>query len=157
MKMNVKVKKREKDLYLQRLKGLVRARGLKWTKQRQLIASVFMGQRSHVSAEELYDRIKKEDASVGYSTVYRTLKLIVSVGLASERKFRTEEAVFEPELGSEHHDHLVCLECGRIVEFENRNIEELQREVARANDFRIERHMLVLFGYCSRCRRNRRA
>jgi len=152
--MNIIIKNKERDSYLERLKAHVRTSGLKWTKQRELIASVFLRQRSHISAEELYHYVKKKDVGVGYSTVYRTLKLIVSAGLASERKFQAQEAVFEPQLGSEHHDHLVCLECGRIVEFENEGIEELQKEVAEANDFQIENHRLVLYGYCDRCRKS---
>ena len=141
---------------MERLRAYVRASGLKWTKQRELIASVFLAQQSHLNAEELYMRVKREEPRVGYSTVYRTLKLIVSAGLASERKFHAQEAVFEPRLGGEHHDHLVCLDCGRIVEFETEGIEELQEKVAEANDFQIEDHRLVLYGYCDRCRRKGR-
>lgn len=156
MKMNVKIKKIDKDSRLQKLRDFVRARGLRWTRQRELIASEFLSQKSHITAEELYDRVKRKDPGVGYSTVYRTLKLAVSAEVASLRKFQRQESVFEPHALGEHHDHLICLGCGRIIEFENAKIEALQREVARDHNFRIKEHRLVLYGYCEKCGQSRR-
>ncbi len=156
MKMNVNIKKERAVSTLARLRGEVKARGLRWTQQRELIASLFLQEKSHISAEELYDRVKRKDPSVGYSTVYRTLKLIVNAGLGSERKFETHQSVFEPEFVGKHHDHLVCVKCGKIIEFENKRIEDLQKDVAEANSFQIEEHRLTLYGYCSDCRAKRR-
>jgi Fur family ferric uptake transcriptional regulator len=150
--MTVNIKKDRTMSALARLRDEVKARGMRWTQQRELIASIFLKEKSHVSAEELYDRVKRKDASIGYSTVYRTLKLIVSAGLGSQRKFQADQSVFEPELVGKHHDHLVCLKCGRIIEFENKKIEDLQRDVAEANSFEIKEHRLTLYGYCSNCR-----
>jgi Fur family ferric uptake transcriptional regulator len=124
--MTVNIKKDRTMSALARLRDEVKARGMRWTQQRELIASIFLKEKSHVSAEELYDRVKRKDASIGYSTVYRTLKLIVSAGLGSQ--------------------------CGRIIEFENKKIEDLQRDVAEANSFEIKEHRLTLYGYCSNCR-----
>ena len=105
-----------------------------------------------VSAEQLYAQVRKRYPRIGYSTVYRTLKLLVGAGLGSESKFGADEALFEPMVKGEHHDHLVCMSCGKIVEFENPKIEELQNGVARTNDFEIRMHRLVVYGYCSKCR-----
>ena len=134
------------------MKKHARARGLKWTQQRELIASTFFSQDSHVSAEQLHEVVRKRDPRVGHSTVYRTLKLIVNAGLGSERTFREQKALFEPEAAGEHHDHIVCIKCGKIQEFENASIERLQNEVAKEEGFEIRDHRLVLYGYCSKCR-----
>lgn len=150
--MNVKIKNSRVRWAIDLLKKHARARGLKWTQQRELIASTFFGHGSHMSAEQLHEAVKKRDAKVGYSTVYRTLKLIVSAGLGSVKTFREQKALFEPEAAGEHHDHIVCLRCGKILEFENPSIERLQRQVARDKDFEIRDHRLVLYGYCSSCR-----
>jgi len=153
--MKIKINKGDKITQVEIFREYVRGKGLKWTQQRELIASLFLGKRSHLSADQLYARARKKDPKVGYSTVYRTLKLIVDAGLGSERKFGAEEALFEPAVTGEHHDHLICLRCGKIVEFENAKIEDLQKEVASTRDFEIRRHRLILYGYCGKCRRQR--
>lgn len=154
--MKVKVKKSSERAALLQLKEYVRSQGLKWTRQRELIASLFLKRRTHLSAEKLYDGVRKKNPKIGYSTVYRTLKLIVDSGLASERRFGAGETLFEPVAEDEDHDHLICMKCGRIIEFENAKIEGLQKEVARSKDFEIREHRLVLYGYCSKCRQRKR-
>lgn len=154
--MTVKVNNSSERAALLQLKKYVRSQGLKWTQQRELIAYLFLKKRSHLSVEELYDEAKKKDPKVGYSTVYRTLKLIVSAGLAGERRFGRNQTLFEAAVRSEHHDHLICKKCGRIIEFENARIEDLQKEVAREKNFEIREHRLVLYGYCSKCHQRRR-
>lgn len=153
--MKVKINKNRRLGAVEIFHEYIRARGLKWTRQRELIASLFLSKKSHLSAERLYALARKRDPNVGYSTVYRTLRLIVDAGLGSEREFGTDEALFEPAVMGEHHDHLICMKCGAIIEFENTRIEELQKDVARIKDFEIMEHWLVLYGYCGRCRRQR--
>jgi len=156
LKMKVKVKNGSERRALLQFKKYVRSQGLKWTQQRELIGSLFLSKRCHLSAQEVYDEVRKKDSRVGYSTVYRTLKLAVDAGLVSERRFGPDETLFEPATEEKHHDHLICKKCGRIIEFENAKIEDLQKEVAREKNFEIRERRLVLYGYCSKCHQRRR-
>jgi Fur family ferric uptake transcriptional regulator len=143
------------------LRTYLHRKGLKFTQQREEIAGTFLRAEKHLSAEELYRRIRRRHPEVGLSTVYRTLKLLVDAGLASRRDFGDGITRYEPRSGEGHHDHLICVRCGAIIEFENRKIEALQKEVAALNEFTVTRHRLEIYGYCSKCRpadrnRNRR-
>ena len=140
------------DAY-QKLRRYLRRGGLKVTRQREEIARVFLDSGRHLSAEELYQQIRQDHPQVGLSTVYRTLKLLVDAKLASRREFGDHITRYEPQSGSTHHDHLICVGCGAIIEFENEKIEELQNEVAAQNDFTVLRHKLELYGTCKECRR----
>jgi len=130
---------------------LLKERGLKFTRQREQIMRVFMESGSHLSVEELYQRVRQRDPRIGYATVYRTLKLMAESGWASSRRFGDRLALFEQQSAGEHHDHLICLLCGKIVEFESERIEELQSRVARRQGFRIFNHKLELYGHCPAC------
>ena len=131
----------------------LKERGLKATSQRDEIARVFFGSGRHISVEELYHEVRKVSARVGYATVYRTLRLLKECGLAAERHFNDGEARYERAEGeAQHHDHLICERCGRIVEFANLEIESLQEAVARKQGFVITRHRLELYGICRECR-----
>lgn len=124
--------------------------GLKVTRQRERIASVFSTVDGHVSVDELLVKVREVDDAVGYATVYRTLKLLVEAGLASVRHFGEGFARYEP-LGEDHHDHLLCESCGRIVEFHDRFIEERQEKLARSLGYRLTHHRHELFGVCAEC------
>ncbi len=125
--------------------------GLKSTQQRDEILKVFVGAGRHVSAEELYALVKKTHPGIGYATVYRTLKLFASAGLAEERRFEDGFTRYEYRASDGHHDHLICTRCGTIIEFENARIEELQQDVARKNKFLVQNHKLELYGLCAAC------
>ncbi|GIW41686.1 MAG: transcriptional repressor [Candidatus Binatia bacterium] len=130
--------------------------GLKSTSQRDVIARVFFDARRHISVEELYREVRRVNPRIGYATVYRTMKLLKECGLASESHFRNGEARYESTVGGHHHDHLICVGCGKIEEFEESRIEVLQAEVARRLGFQITGHKLELYGLCPRCRRRGR-
>ena len=130
---------------------LLRERGLKSTRQREQIVRVFMESGSHLSVEELYQRVRQKDRRIGYATVYRTLKLMAESGWASSRRFKDRLARFEHQSAGEHHDHLICLLCGKIVEFASERLEELQSRIAHRQGFRIFDHKLELYGHCSDC------
>jgi Fur family ferric uptake transcriptional regulator len=125
--------------------------GLKSTRQRDLILDEFLRAGSHLSTEELYLRLRRKHPSIGYATVYRTLKLFAECGIAEERHFGDGQTRYESTSGEAHHDHLICTVCGAIIEFENPRIEQLQEEVAREHGFRIASHRLELYGKCSGC------
>lgn len=134
------------------LKQYLASEGLKLTKQRELIVNIFFNQKEHISAEELYALVKVKDPSVGLATVYRTLNLLVQAKIAGERHFGDSASRYEPLKTDKHHDHLICLDCGRIVEFENNRIEKLQQEVAQNNGFDVSHHKLELYGQCKSCK-----
>ncbi|HXY53129.1 MAG TPA: Fur family transcriptional regulator [Nitrospirota bacterium] len=125
--------------------------GLKSTSQRDTILHIFVDAGRHLSAEELYARVKKSHPGIGYATVYRTLKLLAEAGLAEECRFEDGFTRYEYKATDGHHDHLICTKCGQIIEFENERIEELQQDVARKNRFRVQSHKLELYGLCSDC------
>ncbi len=124
---------------------------LKNTSQRMIILNAFLRQKSHLSTEGFYLQLRKKNPGIGYATVHRTLKLFAECGIASERNFGDGQMRFEVSLGNEHHDHLVCTGCGRILEFENQQIEQLQLDVARTHNFMMKEHRLELYGLCSDC------
>jgi len=127
-------------------------KGLKSTRQREIILDEFLDVGSHLSTEELYLRLRRKNPRIGYATVHRTLKLFAECGIAEQRHFGDGQARYEASGLDEHHDHLICVNCGKIVEFEDPRIEQLQDEVARQHGFSIERHRLELYGCCESCR-----
>jgi Fur family ferric uptake transcriptional regulator len=129
--------------------------GLRSTSQRRLVTEVFFRSSGHLSIEDLLGEVRREDEKVGYATVYRTLKLLKECGLAYERHFGDGVSRYEVALEDEHHDHLICLDCGRIVEFEDDEIEDLQEKLAARHGFQLKRHKHELYGICQTCRRKR--
>ena len=128
-------------------------KGLKSTRQRDVILDAFLSSDRHLSIEELYLKLRAKHPNIGYATVYRTLKLFAESGIAREIQFGDGQTRYEHVNEGEHHDHLVCTRCGTIIEFENEAIEKLQDEVAARHDFLIETHKLELYGICAKCRK----
>jgi Fur family ferric uptake transcriptional regulator len=128
-------------------------RGLKSTRQRSLIVDTFFELGGHVTVEDLWSRVRQQDARVSVATVYRTMKLLSECGLAAARNFGDGQTRYEPAAGRHHHDHLICTRCGTIVEFENDRIEQLQDLVAKKHGFRVTSHKMELYGLCRDCQR----
>src|SRR5580700_1476751 len=129
----------------------LRERGLKSTGQRDDIARVFFNLRRHISAEELYAEVKKINPHVGYATIYRTLKLLKECDLLSERHFDEGQARYEVA-GEHHHDHFICERCGKIIEFENDELELMQQTIAQKLGVLLTHHKMELYGLCADCR-----
>lgn len=124
--------------------------GLKYTRQRGTIVEVFFeGAGEHLSLDELLERAKARQPSVGYATVYRTMKVLVACGLATEHKFAEGQVRYEPAEGA-HHDHLICVTCGKILEFEDDRVEAFQDEVAARNQMRVVSHRHEIYAECLR-------
>jgi len=130
---------------------ILKEHGFKSTRQRDDIVRVFMESGSHLTVDELYQRVRQRNPRIGYATVYRTLRLLAQSGWASSRQFGDRTARFEHQTEGQHHDHLICLACGKIVEFQSERIEELQSHIARKKGFQIFEHKLELYGRCSDC------
>ncbi len=127
-------------------------RGLRSTRQRDIILDIFLSTHQHVSVEELYLKIKAGNQGIGSATVYRTLKLFVEAGLAREIQLHDGQTRYEHVVVGEHHDHLVCTGCNSIIEFEDETIEKLQNEIAVRHGFLIRNHKLEIYGLCASCR-----
>ena len=134
-----------------RLNDYMAKHGLRSTEQRRLVTEMFFATTEHLSIEELLDRVRLEEPKIGYATVYRTLKLLKECGLAFERHFGDGVSRYEVAWADEHHDHLICVECEKIIEFEDDAIEDLQHKVAAKLGFKLVRHKLELYGVCADC------
>lgn len=126
-------------------------RGLRSTDQRRLIVDIFFQAPNHVSIEELLAEVRKQDSKVGYATVYRTLKLLAECGVAFERKFGDGLTRYELADEESHHDHLICTECGAILEFEEPEIEALQERIAEKYGYLLKSHKHEMYGTCPDC------
>src|SRR5688572_29901217 len=139
----------EKEVLLKHLQK----KGLKRTAQRDLILDIFLRTEEHLSSEDLYRLVQKEDPSIGQTTVYRTLKLLSEAGLAREVRFGDNRTHYEHNYKHQHHDHMICSECGRIIEFFSAELEGIQDAMAAKHKFQITQHLLRIIGICAECRR----
>lgn len=133
------------------LVGHLAKTGQKVTRQRLLVAERFLAAEGHLSAEELYHQMLDEGAKVGLATVYRSLKTLVEAGLAQERRFPDGAARYESVIGEPLHDHLVCTECGAIIEMENPCVDHLYPRALSEHGFVATSHRLVIMGRCRDC------
>jgi Fur family ferric uptake transcriptional regulator len=117
---------------------------MRMTEQRRIIARVLSGSADHPDVEELYRRCVKLDDRISISTVYRTVKLFEDAGIIERHDFREGRARYEP-LPESHHDHLINLRTGKVIEFQSEEIERLQAEVARKLGYRLVDHRLELY------------
>jgi Fur family ferric uptake transcriptional regulator len=138
--------------FWERLDRYLVGQDLKQTRQRKQIIQAFLELSDHTDAESLFRRIRRDYKDIGLATIYRTLNLLKAANLVVQHNFADGRAVFELLVPDEHHDHLVCTKCNKVVEFENKRIEELQTEVAQQFGFVLTDHRLDLFGYCGDCR-----
>ena len=128
----------------------LKASGLKATLPRLKILEIFQGSAvRHLSAEDVYKILLAENMDVGLATVYRVLTQFEQAGLLSRNHFESGKAVFELNEGS-HHDHLVCLDCSRVEEFDDEEIERRQQQVAQERGFAIAEHALALYAHCTK-------
>ncbi len=149
--MNKPVKTANVSEKKERLKTFLKEKGFKSTRQRDIIATEFLKTSRHITVEDLYRKISRKHKEIGFTTVYRTLKLLTKSGLAAERVFADNLTRYEPLTAEEHHDHLICLQCGAITEFENTRIEKLQERIASDIGFKTVAHKMELYGHCRNC------
>ena len=124
----------------------IKQAGLKITKPRiEILKLLEMSDKQHFSAEEIYQDLQSSDIKIGIATVYRVLTQFVAAGLIIKHNFESDQCVFELDRG-EHHDHMVDMKTGRIVEFHDEIIEQRQREIAEEHGFELMEHALTLYG-----------
>ncbi len=128
----------------------IKSTGLKVTVPRVKVLSIFESSKvRHLSAEDVYKLMLAEDMDIGLATVYRVLTQFEQAGILLRSNFESGKAVFELNEGS-HHDHLVCLDCGRVEEFFDEKIEDRQKKIAEEKGFQLQEHALALYGHCTK-------
>lgn len=136
------------------LRDFLKYNNLRMTPQRRTILQVFLETTGHIEVEDIYQKALEIDETIGISTVFRTMNLLTKCGLASENIISNGKRVFEKVFRRGHHDHLVCTECHKVVEFQHPMIEQFQQEVALNHQFDMQSHRMTLYGVCRKCLMN---
>ncbi|WP_096014662.1 Fur family transcriptional regulator [Campylobacter lanienae] len=146
----------EYDALLERFKRVLRDNGLKYTKQREVLLQTLYNNSEHFTPEQLYLYIKERHPglNVGIATVYRSLNLLEESGMVTSISFGAQGKKFELA-NKPHHDHIICRQCGVIVEFEDQVIEKRQLTIAKDNGFKLTGHIMQLYGVCSDCNKQK--
>lgn len=138
---------------LDKFQEYLKDKGLKLTSERKEILKKVFSIHDHFDAEDLLFMLKKEGKEVSRASVYRTLNLLVDSSLVEKVDFGEGKAYYEHVFGHYHHDHLVCLDCGKVVQFEDPVIERRQEEICKDHGFQLDYHTLNIFGRCKECRK----
>lgn len=136
---------------LEQFERYLKKKRLNLTSQRKEVFEVFLSSGRHLTVEELYNLAREKNPGIGQATVFRTLKLLADADLAKKIVLGDNRTRFEVKYGVEHHDHLVCLECGKLIEAVDPDIEHLQKKLCRKFGFTPHKHNLEIFGYCRNC------
>lgn len=127
---------------------------LKTSKRRDLIFEHILQIPRHFTVDDIYQELIKIDPDIGIATIYRTVRLLVASGLLIEQTFGEKKGWFEiSDIELEHHDHLICTSCGKIIEFQSKAIEDNKQQIASAHRFRIFSYKLEIYGLCSKCQK----
>lgn len=138
---------RERERFLQ----FLRSRGHRVTQERLALFEEIFSQHKHIDAEELLAAMKGRGLKISRATVYRNLDLLVECGMVRKQRLGQDRFLYEHVHGGQHHDHLVCTRCGRVVEFVSPGIAALQAEICRAHGFVPSHHTLQISGLCNSC------
>lgn len=130
----------------------LRGRGLKFTPERRTLLHEVLNSREHFEAEQLLINLRQEGKRVAKATIYRTLPLLVDCGILREVQFGDNIARYEPAVGQAPHDHMVCLGCHRVIEFDSEQVGKLRDEVAAQHGFAARSHRFQITGLCADCR-----
>lgn len=135
----------------QKFEEFLKLKELKYTSERKLILKVIFSFHKHFDVEELFEKLREQGNNVSRATIYRTIPLLIQSGLITETLHCQDKTSYENIFNKKHHDHLVCINCGKIIEFYNEKIEKLQEEVCRQHNFVPIEHRLGIKGYCEDC------
>jgi len=138
--------------YKEKLKDIVKSKGLKYSTQREEILKVLYNSNKHLTPEEIYHEVKKINSGIGLATVYRALSFLENEGLVNSISFGIEGKKYELNRGT-HHDHMICLNCDKIIEFYDDKLETLQEKIAKKHGFKLITHELNMYGVCQDCKK----
>ncbi len=136
---------------LQILKKYLRENKMRFTPEREIILNEVLAIKSHIEADSLFAKLHNKGVRVSRATVYRTLDLLIKCGLAEKNSFGQNHAHYEPIFGQDHHDHLICNNCEKVIEFHDEKIEKLQNQICKEFGFKELSHTHKIFGICSDC------
>jgi Fur family ferric uptake transcriptional regulator len=145
------MKKEIRNSALKRLSTYLSENKLRATTQRETILTIFTDLGRHITAEELYEILRKHDSSIGHATVYRALRLFVDAGLVRELNFNDGVLRYETLTGKEPQDYIICVKCGIKIAFIDDRIREIQDEIAKKHGFALTKVNHTLFGKCAKC------
>ncbi|MEA2022130.1 MAG: transcriptional repressor [Candidatus Caldatribacteriota bacterium] len=135
----------------QKFEEFLRAKELKYSSERKLILKSVLTFHEHFNADDLFEKLRKQSKHVSRATIYRTIPLLLQGGLITEALRCQDKTSYEIIFNKKHHDHLLCIRCGKTIEFYNEEIEKLQNEVCKKYDFTPLEHKLGIKGYCKDC------
>ena len=143
----------QKSNPLEDLKNVLKNKGMKYTEQRAIILQILINLDAHLNAEEVHSIVKEEypNQNIGIATIYRTLNFLEEVDLISSISLANVGKKYESHSKDQHHDHIICTSCGKIVEFFDDEIEKRQEDIALKNGFKITDHTMQIFGVCGEC------
>ena len=141
----------DRDIEISQFRDYLKFKNLRMTPQRELILTEFLEMKGHFTIEDLFSNVIKKSSTLGIATLSRNMILMVEAGLAIEHKFNNGKTTFEHRYGTRHHDHLICVSCNKIEEFESPMIEKLQNETANEHKFFLQSHKMELYGICRTC------
>ncbi len=139
-----------KKRLLEEFKRAIKNKGLKFTPQRESIFKEIISTRGHFEIEDMVHKIRKKNIPVSRATVYRTLNIMKELGFVEEVIKINNKTIYEISV-KEHHDHLICTSCGKIIEFHSEDIEEIQDKICSEHKFHPKFHRLEIFGLCDKC------
>jgi Fur family ferric uptake transcriptional regulator len=125
---------------------------LKNTKQRMQVLETLFENEGHINVDDVYQLVKKKNPKIGYATVHRTLSLLKKLGIIEATKIGNQKTLYEHKYAHNHHDHIVCTKCGKIIEVVSEELEKLQNQIAKKNKFKILDHKLIIYGLCEKCK-----
>jgi len=135
----------------EKFKSYLKSKGLKFTPERETILREVFSLHKHFNVDELYERLHRHTKDISRATIYRTLPLLIKSGLVEETFQCQNKSSYEHIFGHKHHDHMLCINCGKIIEFREEGIERLQRAVCKKYGFHPIEHRLGIKGYCKEC------
>ena len=139
------------QILFNQFRNVLKKEGLKLTPQRIAVLEEVVKSKKHRECEDIYRSINKKEKNVSLATVYRTLNVLVKNNFARKMDLGNGRYVFESKIDSPHHDHMICLSCGSILEFVSEEIEAIQEEIAKKHKFIIQKHLHQFFGICKKC------
>jgi Fur family ferric uptake transcriptional regulator len=137
-----------------RIINALRKKHYKITPQRRIIIGVIIDSHGHLTPSAIHKRALREDNSIGLVTIYRTIEILTKLGLICEMHTGEICRSYTMRRPSEHHHHLICSDCGRVIDFTDCNLDKLERRLTQENHFKIESHLLEFLGQCRECRSN---
>lgn len=138
-----------------RLNEHIKESGLRPSSQRNAILSIMGNEKKHCTVEELHEIAKQSNSGIGIATIYRNIRLFCEAGIVREIHLINDVTRYEVITDNNHHDHLICVNCGAFVEIASDIIEKEQSRIARNNGFELTNHNLILYGICKECSKNK--